>query len=75
MPENTENHMIKLLQEMRKEMKNGFADVHARFEEVNTRIDGLTHSVTLLAANMGGHENRIIDLELAMAELRDHHKT
>ncbi|MDP7185541.1 MAG: hypothetical protein QGI08_07460 [Paracoccaceae bacterium] len=67
--------MIKLLQEMRKEMKNGFADVHARFEEVNTRIDGLTHSVTLLAANMGGHESRIIDLELAMAELRDHHET
>ena len=75
MPENTENHMIKLLQEMRKEMKIGFADVHARFDDVNTRIDGLTHIVTLLAANMGGHENRIIDLEHAMAALRDHHKT
>ena len=75
MSDNTENHTIKLLQEMRSEISAFRSDVHARFDDINTRIDGLTHSVTLLAANMGGHENRIIDLEHAMAALRDHHKT
>lgn len=70
MSENAENHTIKLLQEMRKEITQRFDGIDQQFSDVNTRIDGLTHIVTLLAANMGGHENRIIDLELAMAEMQ-----
>lgn len=64
------NHTLKLLQEMRTEMREQFEEVNAKFDEVNTKIGGLTHMTMLLAANMGGHENRIEELEDAMKALR-----
>lgn len=51
-----ENHTIRLLQEMRKEMHEGF-------ENVNIRIDGITHILTLLAGNLHHHADRIEALE------------
>jgi hypothetical protein len=56
MAEDADNHTIRLLQEMRKEMRDSF-------ENVNIRIDGLTHILTLLAGNMAHHEERIDKLE------------
>lgn len=77
MSENTENHTIKLLQEMRREMKQGFASVDARFdavdarfesvemrlENVEIRLDGMTHMLTLLAGNTYQIEERVSQLE------------
>lgn len=51
-----ENHTIRLLQEMRKEMQEGF-------DNVNIRIDGVTHILTLLAGNLQHHADRIEALE------------
>lgn len=77
MADNTENHTIQLLREMRKEMKDGFAkvderfdEVDERFDEVNLRIDGLTYIVTMLAGNMGGHDQRLEALETAVSDLQ-----
>lgn len=56
MPDTPENHTIRLLQEMRAEMRKGF-------EDVNTRIDGLTHILTLLAAHSHTLDERIEKLE------------
>lgn len=76
MADDTENHTIKLLQEMRREMQDTrsemrkrFDAVDERFDDVDTRIDGLTHIVTLLAANMGGHDARLDHLEDTVAKL------
>jgi len=70
MADNTENHTIQLLREMRKEMKDSFAKVDERFDEVNLRIDGLTYIVTMLAGNMGGHDQRLEALETAVSDLQ-----
>jgi hypothetical protein len=56
MPDAPENHTIRLLQEMRAEMRKGF-------EDVNTRIDGLTHILTLLAAHSHTLDERVEKLE------------
>ncbi len=56
MPDNTENHTVRLLQEMRSEMRQGF-------EDMNTRIDGLTHILTLLAGEIHQQEQRLEKLE------------
>ena len=70
MAEDAENHTVRLLQEMRGEMREmrdemraGFAAVDERFDETDARLDGLTHLMVLLAANVAGHEDRIGALE------------
>ncbi len=75
MSENTESHTIKLLQEMRREMREGFAemnarfsDVDARFDDVNTRIDGMTHMMTLLAGHSHNMEERLTEVENAQGD-------
>jgi hypothetical protein len=52
MVDEPENHTIRLLTEMREELRAGFANV-------NLRIDGLTHILTLLAGRSHDHEDRI----------------
>lgn len=56
MPDDPENHTIRLLQEMRAEMRKGF-------EDVNLRMDGLTHILVTLAGHIHQHEERIQRLE------------
>lgn len=56
MVDEPENHTIRLLKEMREEMR-------AEFANVNLRIDGLTHILTLLAGRSHDHEARIEKLE------------
>ena len=79
MADETENHTIRLLQEMRGEMREmrgemqsmraemhqRFAAVDERFDETNLRIDGLSHLMVLLAGNVAGHADRIEALEEA----------
>lgn len=69
MVDDVENHTIKLLQEMRAENRAFREEVNERFDEVNTRIDGVTYIMTMLAANMGGHDERIEKLEEAVKGL------
>ena len=59
MAENTESHTIKLLQEMRKEMREGFGDV-------NTRIDGVTHILALMAGHSADLDRRVEDVEAVL---------
>lgn len=56
MTDTPENHTIRLVQEMRTEMRKGF-------EDVNTRMDGLTHILTLMAAHSHTLDERIEKLE------------
>ena len=56
MTDEPENHTIRLLQEMRAEMRKGF-------EDVNLRIDGLTHILVTLAGHIHQHDERIERLE------------
>lgn len=51
-----EKHTIRLLQEMRAEMRKDFQDV-------NLRIDGLTHILVTLAGHIHQHHKRIERLE------------
>ncbi len=69
MADDTENHTIKLLQEMRREINDSFQSVNERFDEVDLRIDGLTYIVTMLAGNMGGHTERLDALEAQVKAL------
>ena len=52
MADEPENHALRLLGEMRQEMREGF-------EGMGARIDGLTHSVTMLASYSHGLEERL----------------
>ena len=70
MADDPENHTIKLLQEMRRELNARFDKVDTRFDDVDLRIDGLTYIVTMLAGNMGGHSERLDNLEAAVAKLQ-----
>jgi hypothetical protein len=77
MPDEPENHTIRLLRELRDEMRVEFAMVGKRFEKmdarfdemdrrfdaVNLRIDGVTNILTLLAGQSRDHEERIAKLE------------
>jgi len=70
MPDETENHILGLLREMRDEnrqfrekVRQGFAKINRRFAEINLRIDGVTHIMTLLAGHIHQHEERIERLE------------
>jgi hypothetical protein len=56
MADDPENHTIRLLQEMRAEMRKGF-------EDVNLRMDGLTHILVTLAGHIHQHEERMERLE------------
>ncbi|MEQ9672981.1 MAG: hypothetical protein RLO10_00825 [Roseovarius indicus] len=52
MADDADNHTIKLLQEMRCEISD-------RFDDVDTRIDGVTHILTLMAGHSHDLDARI----------------
>ncbi|MGB7241737.1 MAG: hypothetical protein WBC93_06610 [Sulfitobacter sp.] len=56
MADDSGNHTIKLLQEMRTELRG-------RFDDVDTRIDGLTHIMTLMAGHSHDLDARVETLE------------
>ncbi|NOX72466.1 MAG: hypothetical protein GXP03_02175 [Alphaproteobacteria bacterium] len=63
MSDKTENHTIKLLQEMRQEINERFDAVSERFDDVDLRIDGLTHIMTLMAGHSHDLDERVERLE------------
>ncbi len=63
MPDTPENHTIKLLQEMRSEMREQFDEMREQFDDVNTRIDGVTHILTLIAGHQYALDARVEALE------------
>lgn len=78
MADETENHTVHLLQElrsemreMRQEMRAGFAAVDERLDDTNLRMDGMAHMMMLLAGNVAGHEERIDALEVATGIAKD----
>lgn len=71
MVEEPENHTVRLLQEMRAEMREGRADTQALRKEVRemredltNRIDGNTIILNMLAGLLHNHEERTTKLEL-----------
>ena len=75
MAEDADDHTIRLLKEMRGEMREmrsemraGFDAVDHRFDETNLRMDGMAHMMMLLAGNVAGHEERIEALEEAASQ-------
>jgi len=63
MTDTPENHTIKLLQEIRGEMREQFAEMREQFDDVNTRIDGVTHILTLIAGHQYALEARVEAIE------------
>lgn len=63
MADEPENHTIRLLQEVRTEMRERFDKVDGRFDDLGLRVDGITHILTLLAGVSHSHEERISKLE------------
>ena len=66
MADDTENHTLRLLQEMRsemhamrKDMTAGFAELREEAEETNTRIAGLSYFMATLAGNFAEHSERL----------------
>jgi hypothetical protein len=70
MADEPENYTIRLLRELRDEMRVEFAMIAKRFEKVDERfddmglrIDGLAHMLMLLAGRSHDREQRIAKLE------------
>ncbi len=66
MSDDTENHTIKLLQEMRQEMRERFDQVDEQFRDVNARIDGITHIMTLMAGHSHNLDERVERIEATL---------
>ncbi len=62
--ETPENHTVRLLQEMRKDMQDMRAEVHQMREDLTTRIDGNTLILNMLAGFVHSHEERISAIEV-----------
>jgi len=61
--EEPENHTIRLLQQIREEIREQFQEVREQFQTVNARIDGVTHIMTLLAGHTYHLDERVTKLE------------
>ena len=57
MADDADNHTIRLLQEMRREVPD-------RSDDVETRIDGMTHIMTLTAGHPHDLDERVSALEV-----------
>ncbi|MEQ8897884.1 MAG: hypothetical protein RID23_12405 [Roseovarius sp.] len=64
MADDSENNTIKLLREMRREISD-------RFDDVDTRIDGVTHILTLMAGHSHDLDVRVEALEATATPNRD----
>ena len=66
MPDDTDNHTIRLLQElreMRTEMREGF-------DEIDQRLSGMTYFMSMMAGSIADHGDRIDTLEDAVTVLQ-----
>lgn len=70
MADDNENHSVGVLQELcgdlrefRTEVPAGFDAVDEGFDDVNLRLDGLTHMIARIAGNVASNEVGIETLE------------
>lgn len=70
MADDFENHTLRLLQEMRSEMRDRFAGIEQRFTGVEQRLDGIEQRIdgntlilNMLAGLIHDHEQRIEAVE------------
>jgi hypothetical protein len=63
MADDTENHTLRLLQEMRAEMHEMRSEMTAMREDLTVRLDGNTLILNMVAGLVHDHEQRIEALE------------
>jgi len=63
MADETENLTIRLLREMRNDMQNMREEMHEMRDDLATRMDGITHIMTLLAGHSHDLEERVSKIE------------
>ncbi len=63
MSEEPENHTVRLLQEMRAEMREMRSNFSDRFDELSLKVDGNTVLLNMVAGVAAGHERRIGAIE------------
>ncbi len=59
MAEEIENHTLRLLQELRAEMRLGFARLDERIDVLKTKLDGNTVLLGMVAGIPHDHEKRV----------------
>jgi chromosome segregation ATPase len=66
MADDVENHTVRLLQEMRAEMREGFVRLDGRLSAVEQRIATVEQRITDVEQRLGGLENRASTIEGAL---------
>ena len=76
MADDIENHTLRLLQEMRTEMRDGFARVDQRLTAVEQRLTGVEQHLDGIEQRLGGLEgtmSKVIDAVTSMAKVQEQH--
>jgi hypothetical protein len=76
MADDIENHTLRLLQEMRTEMRQGFARVDERFTAVDQRLDKLesrAQSLETRQLSVEGSLSKVIDAVTEIAKVQERH--
>lgn len=63
MAQDSENLTLRVLRELRAEMRDARSDMNARFDDLGTRVDGNTMILNLIAGMLHDQEERITTLE------------
>lgn len=71
MADDIENHTLRLLQEMRTEMRDGFARLDQRLTAVEQRLDGVEQRLGGVEQRLSGSEQRLSGLEGTMSKVID----
>jgi chromosome segregation ATPase len=69
MADDVENHTLRLLQEMRTEMRDGFARVDQRLTAVEQRLTGVEQRLDGVEQRLGGVEQRLTGSEQRLGGL------
>ena len=69
MAENTDNLTLKLLQEMRGDMKDMKTEMREMRSDLNTRMDGITNVMMMIAAQGYTHGDRIDEFDSRLKKL------
>ena len=69
MAEDIENHTLRLLQEMRGEMREGFAELRVRLDGVEQRLDGVERRLGVVEGTLG----KVIDAVTEVAKVQEKH--
>jgi hypothetical protein len=78
MADDVENHTLRLLQEMRGEMREGFAGLHQRVDAVEQRLDAMEQRLGAMEQRQGvveGSLGKVIDAVTEMAKVQERHSS